>query len=87
MLRLVTKEPLRRARVIDLNGPRWNLGSVCGYGRESRIGPWEVEGGIQLAGAGFCKRRLRDTVVLPHELELDRVADLGSNLIGIEDSC
>jgi len=37
-------------------------------------------------GTHFCKRRLRDTVVLPHELELDRVADLGSNLIGIEDS-
>jgi len=54
VLRLVTKEPLRRARVIDLNGPRWNLGSVCGYGRESRIGPWEVEGGIQLSGAGLA---------------------------------
>ena len=68
ILCLITEEPLGRARVVYLDGPCWDLGGVCGYGHEARIGSCEVECSVQLSSAGLVKEKVSTAIVCDGEL-------------------
>lgn len=73
-------------RILVLDEEGENIRSLAAGGREVKAGENAGGGAVGVCErlAGLVERRLDDSVVLGEEVELDEVADLGDDILGLE---